>query len=141
MRVSIYGLFDTRAPELIQYVGKTRCVEVRKNQHRNGNTGKRVVEWIKNLEAEGFPFGIKVLEVVSSTIGAERERFWINHWGRKNPQLLNIQGTMEHPVRTTVWLHVKTLRALSTWAKEDGRPVGLLIRQAVTNSLEKRKTK
>lgn len=87
----IYALFDPRSPSIIRYVGATRDLTQRMQQHNDtkvkvsDNPAK--LQWIKDLKAEGLSFAWKLLDTVPDAEGAKKENFWIEYY--RSPLLFN----------------------------------------------------
>lgn len=88
--VTIYGLFDPRSPEIITYVGYTRCPDKRLAEHRSEFKGRhRKARWVAYLRSFYLRPSMRVLEVVPFDTRKEAECRWIAHWLERNPALLN----------------------------------------------------
>jgi hypothetical protein len=92
---AIYGLFDSRTPDVIMYVGKGlagRAAKHWKNflKHDNAVSG-RLTRWLRELRSAGVEPAWRFLEEnVSADAWQDRERFWIAYWRERNSNLCNV---------------------------------------------------
>ena len=91
----IYGLTDPRSGD-VRYVGKSSCGLKRPRQHDSDKvlkreTNRHKANWIHQLGAQGFRYGIKVLDaVVDAGMLPELERYWIAYGRSNNWPLTNL---------------------------------------------------
>ena len=92
--ILIYGLFDPRTPNVIMYVGKANNAGKRLRTHireaRNAKCPTRKAKWILSLLAADVHPSVCILETVTRSNWRSRERYWIAHWRRLNPCMLNL---------------------------------------------------
>lgn len=88
-RSYIYGLFDSRIPDVIWYVGKSNRPENRLQYYRKDESNSPVYKWFRRLVSEGFEPRLRVLETCPFDEWKDRERFYIALHRQKNLLLLN----------------------------------------------------
>lgn len=90
MKHTIYCFYDPRVePVTVRYVGyTTKTIEKRLYEHlKEAETSKTNVHrlnWFRSLIKDGIKPVFIELEKVNETNWQERERHWINHFGREN---------------------------------------------------------
>lgn len=92
----IYGLYSTK-DFIIRYVGKTKSsLNQRKNEHKcdalTRNLKNHKCNWIRNVYANGYEIGIKLIEEADDKNWAEREIYWINELKDKNNLVNQLDG-------------------------------------------------
>lgn len=111
--VYIYGL---HAPDdyTVMYVGSTLNPSARLSQHvsqpanvfepvsQYHNSKKR--KWIDDLLADGLRPEMVILEECTALNRDERENFWINYHGERNPELTNFRT---HAHRKSICVSVR----------------------------------
>jgi hypothetical protein len=89
----IYGLFDSRIPDVIWYVGKANHYQTRliahKRDAKQAEKKSPVQEWVLRLQAEGIQPKLRVLETCPFSEWKDRERAMISLHRKKNLLLLN----------------------------------------------------
>lgn len=88
---TIYALIDPKT-KTVKYIGKTSSrLSQRYASHiyysKTSKDSKGA--WIRNLIKKGLRPELKVIEVVSSNIGNEREASWIQHYKDAGAELVN----------------------------------------------------
>ena len=152
--ILVYGLFDLRCPDVICYVGKTsrpfpeKGHMARVKQHLRGlGSTERLRNWIKETSPQNI--GQRVLEIVSASEWRERERYWIEIWREKNPNLLNVRAggggdnvSLSEVRRklTAVRLPDEYVNGLERIAARDYQSVSDVMRRAVRELLEREAT-
>jgi len=86
----IYALSDPRTHE-IRYVGLTRNLRLRLNQHRCAKCDNvHLRSWILSLRYAGMDFIVNILEIPMLQVADESERRWISRFRELGISLLNI---------------------------------------------------
>ena len=76
VRSYIYGLYDSRTPAEIAYVGRTKRLAIRFECHvsgRDSNTG----EWVRAVRKGGGSIRFMIFESCNTLHASERESWWI----------------------------------------------------------------
>ena len=84
--VYIYSLIDPR-DNIVRYVGKSKNIKMRLSYHTTPSKLKKNTHknnWIKQLLSLGLKPTIIILETVYKNIWKEKEKYWINFFGREN---------------------------------------------------------
>lgn len=86
----IYCLLDPR-DDKVCYVGKTSVGVKRPLMHLTKSHSDKVNDWVSKIRSLKLEPKISIIEYTSHQQLENKERFWINHFKRINPDLLNIQ--------------------------------------------------
>jgi len=79
----VYGLADPRNNQ-IRYIGWTVDLEKRYKGHLTDNTNTHKVYWIQSLLRDGIEPEMYIIEEIPVSLREEREKYWIEKYGRKN---------------------------------------------------------
>jgi hypothetical protein len=93
--IKIYGIFDSREPEHIRYIGKTKFTLIKRlGQHISSSLkykrSGRKQDWIKQLIQEGIRPEIKLLCITTNEYWEDIERILIKQYKEDGHDLLNI---------------------------------------------------
>src|ERR1051326_3369561 len=99
--VEITAIYRLRDPEdgRVRYIGKSRNVPLRRNDHRFGRSYSNADAWEKGLRASGKEPVFEVIEECEGD-GRARELFWIAHHRKRGEADLNRTGTTDRSVKT-----------------------------------------
>lgn len=86
----VYGLFDSREPDVLVYIGQTRDTPIMRLKGHLLPGRQVVCLWVSDVLHSGGRVGMRVLEECPLSSLNRRERHWIKHYG-KTCVLLNIQ--------------------------------------------------
>ncbi len=92
--VTIYELFDPRAPAIVRYIGKAKNAQARHKGHIHSAQKPKLpcAKWIKSLEDEGVTVGMRVIELVEEKDWKRTEKYWIAHYRNEGAPLLNLSN-------------------------------------------------
>ena len=125
----IYGVYHTRRPKVVLYVGSTVHPNQRLKQH----------SW------SGPSHAMRILEQCPVTRRRAREEYWIAYWKQRNPRLKNRaswgSSQMTCRERFPVWFEPDTLLWLRANFQKNGIHASDYIRWAVSKQIERDKKK
>jgi hypothetical protein len=84
----IYALIDP-VTNFCRYIGKTKKINMRLDEHYNENAKTYKANWIKSLKIKGLKPILESLEITDSNNWQESEKFWISYFKFLGANLTN----------------------------------------------------
>lgn len=119
----IYGLYERTTPTLVWYVGQTVNPDGRLGFYRSKSArcSQTLQAWLEQTARDGKHWEMRVLEHCSSSVSAERERYWIETCRARNPKLLNCTVPISGTDRTRAGM-IRAKREGTRSGRAIGRP-------------------
>lgn len=116
----IYGLVDPLTKET-RYIGATKNITKRLEQHLKDKSNTYKVHWIKKLRRQNLVPEIITIEETSEKEWQNKERFWISYYRKQGARLTNLcdggQGLINptNSTRKKLSRAIDNRVALGTW--------------------------